>query len=163
MQELQSQVAHIPSGCAYGLWHWLETKYQSTDADNVSTLLAQWNALQQDPGESFDAYRARVNALRVLLKHVDEEPSESVYAYTMMGKLQPQYKPVVLALETAGKLRVSKSAVTKSVMVSAPLDWAAITLQINAHERSEQRGGPSDWAGHEQISGASVFAERQII
>ena len=148
-QELQAQVAHIPSGLAYGLWSWLEAKYQSTDADNVSTLLAQWNALQQEPGESFDAYRARVNALRVLLKHVDEEPSESVYAYALVGKLQPQYKPIVLALETAGKLKVSKSAVTKSVMVSAPLDWAAITLQINAHERSEQRlEGEGVSAGH---------------
>ena len=154
-QELQAQVAHIPSGYAYGIWHWLEEKYQSTDADNVSTLLAQWNALQQDPGESFDAYRARVNALRVLLKHVDEEPSESVYAYTLMGKLQPQYKPVVLALETAGKLKVTKSAVTRTVMVSAPLDWAAITLQINAHERSEQRlEGEGGSAGHAMAASA---------
>ena len=59
--ELRPQVEALPSGWAYGLWHWLETKYQSTEQDAVGDLLAQWIALRQDDGESYDAYRARVN------------------------------------------------------------------------------------------------------
>ena len=29
----------VPSGFAYGLWHWLETKFQSTEQDSVGELL----------------------------------------------------------------------------------------------------------------------------
>ena len=34
-EELRTQVAHIPAGHAYGLWHWLELKFQSTEQDSV--------------------------------------------------------------------------------------------------------------------------------
>ena len=63
-EELRAQVAHIAQGWAYGLWHWLETKFQSTEEDSVGELLAQWTSLRQEEDESFDAYRARVNKAR---------------------------------------------------------------------------------------------------
>jgi hypothetical protein len=55
-EELRAQVAHIPSGFAFGLWDWLERKFQSTEADSVGALFAQWVKLQQTEEESFDAY-----------------------------------------------------------------------------------------------------------
>jgi hypothetical protein len=58
-EELRPQVEHIAQGWAYGLWHWLQTKYQSTEEDSVGELLAQWTTIRQDDSESFDAYRAR--------------------------------------------------------------------------------------------------------
>ena len=45
-EELRAQVAHIPQGWAYGLWHWLETKFQSTEEDSVGELLMQWTSLR---------------------------------------------------------------------------------------------------------------------
>ena len=46
--ELRPQVAHIPQGFAYGLWQWLQDKFQSTEQDSVGELLSQWVALRQD-------------------------------------------------------------------------------------------------------------------
>src|SRR5665648_1258315 len=39
-EELKPQVEHLQQGWAYGLWHWLETKFQSTEADSVNGLIA---------------------------------------------------------------------------------------------------------------------------
>ena len=40
-EDLRLQVAHLPQGWAYGLWMWLERKYQSTEADSVGVLLCR--------------------------------------------------------------------------------------------------------------------------
>lgn len=79
--ELRSQTAHISRGFAYGLWQWLETKFQSTEEDHVGELLETWSTLRQEVGESYDAYRARVNELRALLQAADEAPSANVRAH----------------------------------------------------------------------------------
>jgi hypothetical protein len=75
--DLRSQASkggEVPLNFAYGLWNWLEQKFQSTETDSIGELLAQWTALQQGEEESFDAYRARVNHLRALLVHAKEPP-----------------------------------------------------------------------------------------
>lgn len=126
--ELRPQIGHIPNGWAYGLWHWLETKYQSTEEDSVGDLLALWTQLRQDDDESFDSYRARVNKLRELLKNAKEEPSARMYAYIMLDRLHSRYKPAILALKAGGQM--------KDASVIA---WDTVTAFINAHERSEQR------------------------
>jgi hypothetical protein len=90
-EELRPLVGHIAQGWAYGLWHWLETKYQSTEEDNVNVLFRQWSNLEQEVGESFDAYRARVNKLFSLLKDAKEQPSVRQYAFTLLDNLQPRY------------------------------------------------------------------------
>lgn len=126
--ELQLQAQHLPQGWAYGLWEWLESKFQSTEDDNVDALLGQWAALAQEPQESFDTYRARVNSLRVLLTRAEEAPSVRVYAFALLGKLQSQYKPAVLALKNETLLKDIKN-----------VDWEAVTRFLNAHERSENR------------------------
>jgi hypothetical protein len=122
--ELRAQVAHIAQGYAYGLWHWLETKFQSTEEDHVSELIESWSGLHQDVGESFDAYRARVNELRALLVAADEPPSVRMYAQTLTGRLLPVFKPAVLALKVAGRFKDAKM-----------VDWTEVTAILNAHER----------------------------
>jgi hypothetical protein len=127
-EELRVQAAHITPGWAYGLWHWLEVKYQSTEEDSVGELLQQWTTLRQEDGESFDAYRARVNKLRELLKNAKEAPSARMYAYMMLDRLQPRYKQAVLALKAGGQLKDA-----------SVISWDTVTAFINAHERSESR------------------------
>src|SRR6185437_1345928 len=59
----------------------------------------------------------------------------------LLGKLQPRYKPAVLALKAGDKLKDADK-----------VEWDTVTAFINAHERSEQRldgdtgvdGGPLD-------------------
>jgi hypothetical protein len=90
--ELRSQASkggEVPQNFAYGLWNWLEQKFQSTEMDSIGDLLAQWIALQQGEDESFDAYRARVNHLRALLVHAKEPPSDNMYAFMLVDRLQP--------------------------------------------------------------------------
>jgi hypothetical protein len=138
-EELRAQVAHIAQGWAYGLWHWLETKFQSTEQDSVGELLAQWTTLRQEEDESFDAYRARVNRLNALLDHADEKPSARMYAYMMLDRLQGRYKQAVLALKVGDQLKKADN-----------IPWDSVTAFINAHERNEMRldaaGGGMDGA-----------------
>ena len=142
--ELRAQVAHLSSGWAYGLWHWLETKFQSTEEDSVGELLAQWTTLRQEEDELFDAYRARVNRLRALLEQAKEKPSARMYAYMLLDRLQPRYKPAVLALKVGGQLKNAEA-----------ISWDTVTALLNAHERNEQR---LDSAGAAAESAASAKA-----
>jgi transposase InsO family protein len=125
-EEVRTQSAHIAPGWAYGLWHWLETKYQSTEEDAVSDLYGQWSGLSQEDGASFDSYRAQVNKVRDLLKAAKETISDRMYAYTLLDRLQPRYKQAVLALKASGQL-------------NGNISWDAVTSFINSHERSEIR------------------------
>jgi len=127
-EELRAQVAHIASGWAFGLWDWLEKKFQSTEEDSVDELLQQWTQLRQTDDESFDAYRARVNKVATLLEQAKEKQSARMYAHVLLGKLQPRYKLAVLALKAGDKLKDADK-----------VPWDTVTAFINAHERSEQR------------------------
>ena len=79
-------------------------------------------------GESFDAYRARVNEVAALLKHAKEEQSPAMYAYVLLQRLQSRYDPVVLALQSGSLLKNP-----------AAVDWDAVTALINTHERKEHQ------------------------
>lgn len=125
-EEVRTQTAHIAQGWVYGLWHWLQTKFQSTEEDAVSDLFREWSELSQLEGVSFDAYRAEVNRLRDLLKAAKEEPSQRQYAYVLLDRLLPRYKQAVLALKAAGLLR-------------GTISWDSVTSFINSHERAEMR------------------------
>ena len=127
-EELRLQVAHIDKGHAYGLWHWLETKFQSSESDSVYVLLSDWMSLQMMDGESFDSYRARVDKVKTLLEHAKEPVSVRVYEYTLLRRLQPRYKLAVLALQANGMLKDANN-----------VDWDAVTAFVNAYERSEMR------------------------
>jgi len=146
-EELAVQVAHIPTGWAFGLWQWLERKFQSTEADGVWELMAEWTALSQTSDESFDAYVARVNRLSALLEHAKEKPSPQAYAFAMLGKLQPRYKQVVLALKASDLLKEPKS-----------IDWSRVVENVNDFERGERRQAlASDDA---EVAAATVASQR---
>jgi hypothetical protein len=143
--ELRSQIGHIANGWSYGLWHWLETKFQSTEEDSVGELLAQWTQLHQEDDESFDAYRARVNKLRDLLKQAKEEPSSRMYVYIMLDRLHSRYKQAVLALKAGGQLKDAST-----------ISWDTVTAFINAHERSEQRAVEAEVASSAKAMAVAV-------
>jgi len=144
--ELKKQVEFISRGFAYGLWKWLEEKFQSTEQDSVGMLLQQWVALKQGEDESFDAYKARVDKLYRLLEAAKETQSRRMYSLMLLDQLQPQYKQAVLALKAAGKLKDPAKA-----------DWDEIAKFINTHERNERNTGadnPRDaWANSAQLRG----------
>jgi len=129
-EDLRLQVAHISQGWAYGLWMWLERKFQSTEADSVGVLLTRWVSLTQTEGESFDQYRARVNELAALLEHAKQKQTPEMYCLFLLKRLLPRYTSAVLALENGVMLKdLSKGTV----------DWDAVTALINNHERSERQ------------------------
>ena len=130
-EELRAQARQsVLENFAYGLAHWLETKLQSTEQDNVGELLAQWVALRQEDDESFDAYRARVNHVLALLDHAKEKPSARQHAFMLLDRLQPRYRPAVLALKLGDLLKKPDE-----------IEWDKVAAFVNQHERNEQRMG----------------------
>lgn len=135
--ELRRLSAAVPQGDAYGLWNWLEKRFQSTEQDNIGDLWDEFTKMSQDEDESFDAYKARVDRVYGLLAHAKDKPSAGLYAHRLLWKLSPRYNPAVLALKASGKLKVA-----------ATIDWEEIVAFVNNHERSEQRlHGDLDAAG----------------
>jgi hypothetical protein len=126
--ELRRLVAHVPQGHAYGLWSWLERRFQSTEQDNVGDLWDQFTALSQTDEESFDEYKARVDHVYGLLAHAKDKPSAGQYAHRLLWKLAPAYHPAVLALKASGKLKEAEK-----------IDWSEIVAFVNTHERSQMR------------------------
>ena len=147
-EELRKQAEDaVPEGFAYGMWLWLETKFQSTEQDSVGELLARWVALEQEEDELFDAYRARVNKLRALLEHGKEPQSARMYSMLLLDRLQPRYKQAVLALKAGGQLKDADKVA-----------WDTVASLINAHEREELRAGAADGAA---VAWAKVARESQ--
>jgi hypothetical protein len=126
--DLRRLVADVPQGYAYGLWSWLEKRYQSTEQDSVGDLWEEFTQLQQEEEESFDAYKARVDRTHLLLEHAKDKPSPGLYAHRLLRKLRPSYNAAVLALHASGRLKdASKIA------------WDEIVMFINNHEKNERR------------------------
>jgi hypothetical protein len=150
--ELQPQVAHIPAGFAYGLWKWLQDKFQSTETDAVNELIQSWMKLRMSDDELFDAYRARVNNIYTLLVQAKEKPSAHQYAYKLLDELTSRYTQAVLALKASGKLKID---VDKKVEPN----WDEIAAFINAHERDALRMEGED-AGAASSPGAAMSARR---
>lgn len=126
--ELRRLVAHVSQGDAYGLWSWLEKRFQSTEQDNVGDLWDQFTAMSQVDDESFDEYKARVDHVYSLLAHAKDKPSAGLYAHRLLWKLSARYNPAVLALKASGKLKEADKIV-----------WDEIVVFVNNHERSEHR------------------------
>lgn len=134
-EELRPLVRSVQQGYAFGLWDFLEKRFQNTEDDNVADLFRRWNDLQQGEEETFDAYKARVDEVRTLLALAKEQPSERQYAYTLLDKLQLRYKQAVLALKASNQLKDA-----------AAISWEGVVSFINTHERSEQRLGANETA-----------------
>ena len=87
-----------PEGYAFGLWSWLQSKYQCVEADSIGVLWRQWGLLEMGVEETYDAYRARANKLHALLAAAKESVSPIHFADVMLGRLRPRYAPAALAL-----------------------------------------------------------------
>jgi len=126
--DLAAQVAHLPSGWAFGLWDWLIKKYQNIEDDGVDAMCLEFSQLRMAEDESYDAYRARVSDLATRLDYAKEKPSPRLFKIAMIGagKLHPVYRPAVMAMMNAG--------VFKDV---AKIDWDSVTAKLNAVEREE--------------------------
>ena len=134
-EDLRSQAGSIvPSGFAYGLWKWLESKFQSVEQANVSELLNTFFTLRQEDDESYDAYRARVASLYALLENAGETPSAAMRSVMLLDRLTARYSPVVLALKAGGQLADAKA-----------INWEKVTALINNHERNELRAVRPIW------------------
>jgi transposase InsO family protein len=135
-EELRVQVP-TPVGYACGLWGWLKGKFESTEADNVGLLFKQWSDICMADGETYDAYRARVNKLRALLLAAKETVSPAFFAHVMLDRLQPNFNHAVLALKAGKRLEEP-----------AKIDWDSIAVFVNEQERHGQRsselGGGGD-------------------
>ena len=132
-EEVRRLTQHIAKGYAYGLWHWLGQKFQSTEQDNIMSLFSQWFELRMKEDEQFDEYRARVDSLVTLLKAAKQEPTNAMYAFILLDRLNSKYKPAVLALKASDKLKSLEQ-----------VNWEEVSAFINAHERSEQRATASE-------------------
>ena len=136
--ELRRLVANVALGDAYGLWSWLEKRFQSTEQDNVGDLWDAFTQLSQEGDESFDQYKARVDQVYGLLAHAKDKPSAGLYAHRLLWKLSARYNPAVLALKASGKLKEAEK-----------INWDEIVAFVNNHERSEQRlNGDDTMDGH---------------
>ena len=126
--ELRRLVAQVPQGYAYGIWSWLEKRFQSTEQDHVGDLWDEFTKLAMEEDESFDVYKARVDRVFGLLVHAKDKPSPGLYTHRLLWKLTPRYNPAVLALKASGKLKDA-----------ANIDWEETVAFLNNHERSERR------------------------
>ena len=126
--ELRQQSAHVTAGYAYGLWHWLETKLQPTEQDNVNALFAEFFSLAQSDDETFDAYRARVNQVDARLTAAKNRPSRAQYSFVLMDRLQPRFHAAVLAMKVNGTLRDADA-----------INWELVATLINQHGRNEDQ------------------------
>jgi hypothetical protein len=104
-EELRLLVADVPQGYAYGIWSFLEKRFQNTEQDNVADLWAQYIALTQEQDESFDKYKARVDKVQALLEHAKQQPPAGLRAHILLGRLQPLYEQAVLALKAGGQIK----------------------------------------------------------
>jgi hypothetical protein len=144
--DLRPQVASVPQGYAFGLWDFLEKKFRNTETDNLVDLWMGFTALEQKTGETFSAYKARVDHIRMLLKHAKEPMSESLYCGLLLWKLQPEYGSAVLAARAGGQLKDAKL-----------VNWEEMVAFMNNQERSLRRleGGNGEEGEGEEGSAAS--------
>jgi hypothetical protein len=127
-EDLRALVRDIPEGYAFGIWDWLEKRFQNTEDDNVAQLFKDWNDLVMNEDESFDAYKSRVDQVHSLLIHANSKPPSGQYVYTLLHKLRPMYKQAILALKASEKLKNAEK-----------VDWNYVVTFVNSHERVEQR------------------------
>ena len=148
-EELRRLVAHVPQGNAFGLWSWLEKRFQSTEQDNIGDLWDEFTGLSQGDNEPFDEYKARVDRVYGLLAHAKDKPSAGLYAHRLLWKLTSRFDQAVLALKASGKLKEADK-----------IDWPDVVVFINAHERSELRLAAEDRDGA-AMSATSTFRNRR--
>jgi len=148
--EQRRLVAQVPQGYAYGIWSWLEKRFQSTEQDHIGDLWDEFTQLAQDDDESFDLYKARVDRVYGLLAHAKDKPSPGLYAHRLLWKLAPRYNPAVLALKASGKLKDA-----------AAIKWEEFIAFLNNHERSQHRLSTHEGESEQKSFAATLRSGRR--
>lgn len=126
--DLRQLMNDVDQGYAYGIWSRLEKKYRSTEQDSVLELWTTFANLEQEPNESFEAYKARVDSVKELLEHAKQDVPSGLYAAILIWKLQPTYAQAVLALRTGEKVKDP----TK-------VDWSFVGDTMSTFERDQMK------------------------
>ena len=124
--DLRPLVADVPQGYAYGIWSFLESKYRSTEADVVLELWERLTTARQEEDEAFDVYKARVDSVKELLVAAKEVVPPTLYASTLLWRLQARYSPAILSMKTSDMLKDLNH-----------LDWPRIVTLIAQFERDQ--------------------------
>ena len=134
--ELRLLIQSVPTGYAYGVWKFMEDKFQNTEQDNIATLYKKWHQLTIGESESFDSYKARVDDIYTLLGRAKDQPSHGQYQCMVLdgAAVQPKLQQAILALKAS-----SASGDAYKLRDPALTNWAGVVSFINAHERSEDR------------------------
>lgn len=135
--ELRPLVADVPQGYAYGIWSFLEKKFRNTEQDTVMSLWGQLTSLAQEPDETHDVYKARIDSVMELLTNAKQTVPAGLYASLLLWRLQPRYATAVLTLKTSDKLKDP-----------AAIDWSYVAEYLAQYERSQLGlGGGTDSSG----------------
>ena len=126
--DIAQQAAHLPTGWAFGLWDWLEKKFQNTEDDGVEAMMREWSVLRMEESEAYDSYRARVSTLATRLEHAKEKPTARAYKIAMVDSTK------VLPMFHASIMAMTEASVFKD---PAAVDWDSVAARLNAVERKE--------------------------
>ena len=142
--DVRALVADVPIGYAYGVWSFLEKRYRNTENDSVGILWREYSSLRHQPEETFDQFKARVDAMQELLVHANQSPQKGHYLAILIWTLSPRYTQAILALTSSGKLKDPNTIV-----------WSEIAEYMAQFERSQE--GLTD----EASSGRAMVARSQ--
>jgi transposase InsO family protein len=134
--ELRPLVADVPQGYAYGIWSFLEKKFRNTEQDTIMSLWQRLTLVQQEPDETHDVYKARVDSVLELLSNAKQTVPAGLYASLMLWRLQPRYTTAVLTLKTSDRLKDPSA-----------IDWPYIAQFMAEYERSQLGLGDTDSSG----------------
>jgi hypothetical protein len=134
--ELRPLVADVPQGYAYGIWSFLEKRYRNTEQDSVMALWERITTIAQEPDETHDVYKARVDSVAELLAHAKQTLPPGLYASLLLWRLQPTYSTAVLTLKTSDRVKDP-----------ATIDWPAIAQFMAQYERAQLGLGSTEGAG----------------
>ncbi len=136
----------IVEGYGYSLWHWLETKYQSTEGDSIGKLWGDFTSVKQLDGESFEEYKARVDAIVQLLSAAEESPTPALYATILLDRLVARYNQIKMTVDSTSELGKNRKKI----------DWSVVTKFIQQQERNLLRQSEAGIDGNENVAQAMV-------
>jgi len=134
--DLRPLVADVPQGYAFGIWSFLEKKFRNTGQDSVMALWQRLTTMAQEPGETHDVYKARVDSIVELLAHAKQTLPPGLYASLLLWRLQPRYGTAVLTLQTSDRLDDP-----------ATISWPYVAEYMAKYERGQLGLGDTDSPG----------------
>jgi transposase InsO family protein len=155
-EELRLLTTDVPQGYAFGLWDWLQKRFQNTEQDSVADHWEQFTGLNQTAEETFEEYKARVDAVKTLLEQAKEVPSAGQYSHRLLWKLHSRYSQAVLALKAGDMLKDINR-----------VDWTAVASFMSNYERSQLRltgensGGDRSMAARSSSHSSSSSGSKQ--